>query len=59
MTEFINKLYWFTNEDGDNILNDFYGEEVDAINYAQIEADRIGELIYVNEGEDIIEVVLP
>ena len=30
--------YWFTNEDGENVLNDFYGTEKQAVKYAEKQA---------------------
>lgn len=50
-------LYWFTNEDGENILNDFRGTEQEAVKYAEEQAEILGEDIYVNCGEDIVGVV--
>lgn len=49
-------LYWFTNEEGENILNDFRGTEQEAVKYAEEQAKIFGENIYVNCGEDIIDV---
>ncbi|WP_158591328.1 hypothetical protein [Roseburia sp. 1XD42-69] len=48
--------YWFTDEDGENILDDFCGTEKEAIEYAEKQAEILGENIYVNCGEDIIDV---
>ena len=48
--------YWFTNEDGENVLNDFIGTEKEAVKYAEEQAEILGEDIYVNCGEDIIDV---
>lgn len=48
--------YWFTNEDGENILNDFCGTEKEAIKYAEKQASALGQTIYINCGEDIIDV---
>ena len=50
-------LYWFTNEDGENVLNDFCGTEKEAIKYAEKQAEILGEDIYVNCREDIVDVV--
>ena len=49
-------LYWFTNEDGKNILNDFYGTEKEAIRYAEEHASISEQTIYINCGEDIVDV---
>ena len=49
-------LYWFTNYDGENILNDFYGTEKEAVKHAEKQAKILGEDIYVNCNEDIIDV---
>lgn len=49
-------LFWFTNDDGDSILSDFYGTEKEAMEYAQKEADRLGQDVYINCGEDMIDV---
>lgn len=48
--------YWFTNEDGENILYDFRGTETEAVKYAEEQAKILGEDVYVNYGEDIIDV---
>ena len=48
--------YWFTNEDGENVLNDFCGTEKQAVEYAEEQAEILGENIYVNCGEDIVDV---
>ena len=49
--------YWFTNEDGENILNDFFGTEKDAFKYAEKQAIALEQTIYINCGEDIVDVV--
>lgn len=49
-------LYWFTNECGENILNDFSGTEQEAVKYAEEQAEILGEDIYINCGEDIVDV---
>lgn len=49
-------LYWFTNQNGENILNDFRGTEKEAIKYAEKQAEIFGENIYINCGEDIVDV---
>ncbi len=48
--------YWFTNEDGENVLNDFCGTEKEAIKYAEEQANALGQTIYINCGEDIVDV---
>ena len=48
--------YWFTNEDGENFLNDFLGTEKEALKYAEEQAGALGQTIYINCGEDIIDV---
>lgn len=54
--ENMENLYWFTNDDGENILNDFYGTEKEAVEYAEKQARILGEDIYVNCEEDIVDV---
>lgn len=49
-------IYWFTNEYCQNILNDFYGTEKEAIKYAEEQARILGGNIYINCGEDGIYV---
>lgn len=48
--------YWFTNEDGENVLNDLCGTEKQAIKYAEKQAKILGEDIYINCGEDIVDI---
>ena len=48
--------YWFTNEDGENILNDFCGTEKEAVKYAEEQASALEQTIYINCGEDIVDV---
>lgn len=48
--------YWFTNEDGENILNDFWGTEEQAVRYAEEQASVLEQAIYINCGEDIVDV---
>lgn len=48
--------YWFTNEDGENILNDFWGTEEQAVRYAEEQASVLEQTIYINCGEDIVDV---
>ena len=48
--------YWFTNEDGENMLNDFCGTEKEAVKYAEEQAKILCEDVYVNCGEDIVDV---
>lgn len=52
------ELYWFTNDNGDNVLNDFYGTEDEAIIYAQKYAKILKEDIFINCHEEIVNVVL-
>lgn len=49
--------YWFTNQDGKNALNDFHGMEKEAVKYTEEQTKILGENVYVNFGEDIIDVV--
>lgn len=49
-------LYWFTNDDGENVLNDFHGTEREAVQYAEEQAAVLGETIYINCNEDIVDV---
>ncbi len=53
----MDNLYWFTNEDGENIIKDFYGTEKEAVAYAREQAKILGEDIVINCGEDIIDWV--
>lgn len=50
-------LYWFTNNEGESVLNDFCGTEQEAVEHAEEQAKILGEDIYVNCGEDIVDVV--
>lgn len=54
--ENMKNLYWFTNDEGENVLNDFCGTEKEAVRYAEEQAKILGEDIYVNYGEDIVDV---
>ena len=49
-------LYWFTDEDGENILDDFRGTEKQAVKYAEKQARVLNENIYINCDEDIVDV---
>ncbi len=49
--------YWFTSESGENVLDDFCGTEKEAIKYAEKQAEILGEDIYVDCREDIVDVV--
>ena len=49
--------YWFTNDNGDNLGNDFVGTLEGAINHAKIIALMYKQDIAINEGEDIIDWV--
>lgn len=49
-------LYWFTDEEGENILDDFCGTKKQAIRYAEKQAVALGQTIYINCGEDIVDV---
>ena len=51
--------YWFTNEDGENVLNDFCGTEKQAVKYAEEQTIILGENVYINFGEDTIDVASP
>lgn len=50
-------LYWFSNNYGENILDDFYGTEKEAVEYAEKQAKALNEDIYINCNEDIVNVV--
>ena len=52
----IKNRYWFTNEDGENVLNDFCGTEKEAVRYAEEQASILEQTIYINCGEDIVDV---
>lgn len=54
-----NNRYWFINQDGENVLNDFHGMEKEAVKYAEKQTKILGENVYVNFGEDIIDVAYP
>lgn len=49
-------LYWFTNDGGENILDDFRGTEKESVQYAEEQAKILGEDIYVNCEEEIVDV---
>lgn len=52
-------LYWFTNDMGENILSDYFGNLEDAVAYAQYWANKLHVCININEGDDIIDWVYP
>lgn len=49
--------YWFTNDYGECACLDFVGTYKQAERYAQKQADKSGEDIYINLGNDIVGVV--
>lgn len=49
-------LYWFTNAEGDVIVNDLYGTEDEAVEYAELVSKKFKQDIYVNCEEDIVYV---
>lgn len=53
----MDKLYWFTNDDGDNVIKDFYGTEHEATYFAEEQAKILGEDITINCDSDIVGVV--
>lgn len=40
-------------------MNDFHGMEKEAVKYAEKQTKILGENVYVNFGEDIIDVAYP
>lgn len=52
-------LYWFTNEEGENVLPDFYGTEKEVVEYTEEQSKILNETIYINCGEDIIDCIYP
>lgn len=50
----MDKLYWFTNDEGDNIIKDFYGTEQEAYLFAEEQARILGEDITINCDSDIV-----
>lgn len=44
----MDKLYWFTNDEGDNIIKDFYGTEQEAALFAEEQARILGKYITIN-----------
>ena len=50
----MDKLYWFTNDEGDNIIKDFYGTEQEASLFAVEQARILGEDITINCDSDIV-----
>lgn len=55
----MNKHFWFTDENGDNIMYDYAGTLKGAIKAAEEHIKEFPDCgnIYINEGEDIVEVV--
>lgn len=53
----MDKLYWFTNDDGDNVMKDFYGTEQEATYFAEEQAKILGEDITIKCDSDIAGVV--
>lgn len=53
----MDKLYWFTNDDGDKVMKDFYGTEQEATYFAEEQAKILGEDITINCDSDIAGVV--
>lgn len=53
-------LYWFTTDDseGDSICPDCYYKR-DAVRQAQKMANKLNKEVYINQGEDIIDVIFP
>ena len=47
------KLYWFTNDEGDNIIKDFYVTEQEASLFAEEQARILGQDITINCDSDI------
>ena len=50
----MDKLYWFTNDEGDNIIKHFYGTEQEASLFAEEQARILGEDITINFDSDIV-----
>lgn len=49
-------LFWFTNEEGENVIEDYYGDVDSALRIARKWSDEHNECCYVNCGEDIVGV---
>ena len=49
----MDKLYWFTNDEGDNMIKDFYGTEPEASLFAEEQAGISGGDITINCDSDI------
>lgn len=55
----MSKLYWFTDEDGNNIMIDHHGYLKGAIKKAAKYSNEYKIDVYINEGEDIVDVIFP
>ena len=55
----MNRYFWFTDANGDNIMYDYAGTLKGAIEAAEEHIKEFPDCgdIYINEGEDIIDVV--
>lgn len=55
------RRFYFTNEDADNIINDYCGNIRGARRVAQDYVDKHNELVYINDcaTEDIVDVIFP
>lgn len=56
--EKMENLYWFTNSDGENVLDDFHGTLEEAVKYAEEHVKVVGEDVYINCGEDIVDIAV-
>lgn len=52
-------LFWYTNEEGENVMENYYGDFNAACRIASKWADEHNECCYVNCDEDIVGVVWP
>ena len=57
----MSRRFYFTNEEAENIMNDYIGNIRGARSRAQFYADLFGEIIYINDcgTEDIVDVIFP
>lgn len=53
----MDKLYWFTNDDGDKVMKDFYGTEQEATYFVEEQAKILGEDITIKCNSNIAGVV--
>ena len=52
-------LFWFSNEEGENVVADYFGDLYAALRIAAKWADEHNECCYVNCNKDIVGVAWP